>query len=158
MKKIMFMLAMLTMTVAAKAQFERGTNYLEAAVNNIGLSYNGAEEFRFGVVLKYGYFMEDNWQVNGFVGYNHYNINQNQLSVGAGGRFYVIENGLYLGANAKFVFEKGRNDFMPGIELGYSYFINDKVTIEPAIYYDQSIHDHKEYSTVGLKVGVGLYF
>ena len=104
--------------------------------------------------------MEDfnKWQVNGFVGYNHYNINQNQFTVGAGGRFYVIENGLYLGANAKFVFEKGRNDFMPGIELGYSYFINDKVTIEPAVYYDQSIHNHKEYSTIGLKIGAGLYF
>ena len=47
---------------------------------------------------------------------------------------------------------------MPGIELGYAFFINDKVTIEPAVYYDQSLKEHSTYSTVGLKVGIGLYF
>lgn len=45
---------------------------------------------------------------------------------------------------------------MPGMEVGYAFFINRSVTIEPAIYYDQSIKS-SNYSTVGLKVGIGVY-
>lgn len=29
--------------------------------------------------------------------------------------------------------------------------------IEPAIYYDQSFKKHVDYSTVGLKLGIGVY-
>ena len=46
---------------------------------------------------------------------------------------------------------------MPGVEVGYAFFISRTVTIEPAIYYDQSFKDHSKYSTVGLKVGFGIY-
>ena len=48
------------------------------------------------------------------------------------------------------------NDLMPGAEVGYAFFINRSVTIEPAVYYDQSFKKSK-YSTVGLKVGIGIY-
>ena len=48
------------------------------------------------------------------------------------------------------------NDLMPGVEVGYAFFINRSVTIEPALYYDQSFKTHN-YSTVGLKVGLGIY-
>ena len=47
---------------------------------------------------------------------------------------------------------------MPGVELGYAFFINDKITIEPALYYKQSLSNHKDYSTVGLKIGLGMDF
>ena len=77
---------------------------------------------------------------------------------GVGGRFYVIENGLFFGANAKLVLSKGHNDIMPGIEAGYCFFLNDKLTVEPSVYYDQSIRRHKDYSTVGLKISLGVYF
>ncbi len=49
------------------------------------------------------------------------------------------------------------NDFMPGVEVGYSYFVSKQVTIEPAIYYDQSFKKHTDYSTIGFKVGIGIY-
>ena len=45
---------------------------------------------------------------------------------------------------------------MPGVEVGYAFFINRSVTIEPAIYYDQSFKTHN-YSNIGLKVGLGIY-
>ena len=41
--------------------------------------------------------------------------------------------------------------------MGYAYFLSRTVTIEPAIYYDQSFKDHSKYSTIGLKVGIGVY-
>ena len=39
-----------------------------------------------------------------------------------------------------------------------SFFLNRTVTIEPAIYYEQSFTNHSKYSNVGLRVGFGIYF
>ena len=78
-------------------------------------------------------------------------------TIGAGLRYYIIQNGLYLGANGKFIHANhSYNDVMPGIEVGYAFFVNRSVTIEPALYYDHSFNDSK-YSTVGLKIGLGIY-
>lgn len=159
MKKIMIMLAMLTMTLAANAQFEKGKKYVGASLTGLNLSYNGSQEVNFGFQAKGGYFIEDCWQVNAMAGYEKEGKDATGVfQVGVGGRYYIIQNGLYGGVNAKAILSSGYNDVMPGIELGYSFFINDKVTIEPAVYYDQSFKSHSDYSTVGLKIGVGLYF
>ena len=45
---------------------------------------------------------------------------------------------------------------MVGTEIGYAFFINRSVTIEPALYYDHSFKD-ANYSTVGFKLGLGIY-
>ena len=44
-----------------------------------------------------------------------------------------------------------------GIEVGYAFFLNKNVTIEPAIYYDQSFKNHSDYSKIGFKLGLGVY-
>ena len=46
---------------------------------------------------------------------------------------------------------------MPSVQLGYAFYISRTVTIEPEIYYEQSFKDHKDYSQVGLRVGIGVY-
>ena len=46
---------------------------------------------------------------------------------------------------------------MPGLEVGYAFFVSKTVTVEPAVYYDQSLKDHSDFSTIGFKVGVGVY-
>ncbi len=158
MKKIILAFALLTITLVANAQFEKGTKYLEGAFNSIGASYNGSEEFKFGLSVKAGVFIDQSWMLNAQAGYEHYNKNVNRCHIGLGTRYYILENGLYGEFNVKGVFESHHNDVMPGVELGYAFFINDKITIEPALYYDQSISDHKNYSTVGLKIGLGMYF
>ena len=35
----------------------------------------------------------------------------NSMSLGVGGRYYIEQNGIYLGVNAKFVHTKSYNDF-----------------------------------------------
>ena len=50
------------------------------------------------------------------------------------------------------------DDFMPTIQLGYSFFLNRTVTIEPELYYNQSLKDHSDYSGFGLRIGFGIYF
>lgn len=159
MKKFIVMLAMLSMTLIAKAQFEEGKMYLSANATGIDLNYNGMKDLSFGIQAKGGLFFDDCWQINGLVGFNHAGKGSNNLfEVGVGGRYYVEENGIFVGANCKLELSKGYTDLMPGLELGYAFFLNDKVTIEPAVYYDQSLKNHSDYSTIGIKIGFGLYF
>lgn len=158
MKKCFIAFALLITTLTANAQFEKGKIYFESALNSIGASFNGDEEFKFGAELKTGFFIADCWMLNAHAGYTHYNRNINRCTLGLGTRYYLLQNGVYAELNVNGIFEPNHNDIMPGVELGYAFFINDKVTIEPALYYDHSFSDHKNYSTVGLKIGFGLYF
>lgn len=157
MKKLAIMAVALLTTVAAHAQFESGKKYCGASLTGLNLSYNGSQDLSLGVQAKVGYFVADDWMMLGQVDYTHQKGVDDYFSVGAQGRFYVEQNGLYLGAGVKLAHTGSYNDFMPGVEIGYAFFIGKQVTIEPAIYYDQSFKNHSQYSTVGLKVGLGLY-
>lgn len=159
MRKIFIALAMLTMTLAANAQFEKGKTFLGASLTGLNLSYNGADKLSLGVNAQVGTFLADNGLVFGQVAYEHNGgMKTNNLKAGLGGRYYIVQNGLFLGANLNYVHgTKSYNDFKPAIEVGYAFFVSHEVTIEPALYYEQSCTDHSNYSTVGLKVGIGLY-
>lgn len=156
-KKLIAIIAALFMVVTANAQFEAEKIYIGGSLTGIGLKYSGNEELNLGVNAQLGYFVADNLLLYGQVGYQHQD-HYNSLTLGAGGRYYITQNGIYLGANCKYLHQNGGyNDVMPGVEVGYAFFLSRTVTVEPAIYYDQSIKDHSEYSTVGLRLGVGVY-
>ena len=157
MKKVFMVIVSLVMTLSASAQFEQGKMYLNTSLTGLDLSYSGVTDLHLGFEAKGGYLVEDNWMVLGQAGIDTQN-GYTALNIGVGGRYYIIQNGIYLGANASYRHGNGGyNDFMPGIEVGYAFFINHYVTIEPAIYYNQSLKNHGDYSTIGLKVGIGLY-
>ncbi len=159
LKKLAIMAVALLSTVTAHAQFEQGKVYCGASLSSLGLSYNGSSELNFGVHAQVGYLFADNLMGVGTLSYNHYGSSETDdyFSVGVQGRYYIIQNGLYLGAGAKFTHVGNYNDVLPGVEVGYAFFVSKTVTIEPALYYDQSFKDHSNYSTIGLKVGVGVY-
>lgn len=159
MKKLAIMFASLLMAVTANAQFERGKVYCGASLSGLNLSYSGSSELNLGVQGKVGYLFADNWMGLGSVDYQHTGKEgvKDYVSVGVQGRYYIIQNGLYLGAGAKLTHTGSYNDVMPGVEVGYAFFVSRTVTIEPAIYYDQSFKNHSDYSTVGFRVGVGVY-
>ena len=159
MKKIVSMLALLVITLTASAQFQEGKGYLGASLTGLNLHYNSADGFNLGVEAKAGYLFRDNWMLLGEASLNHNGSEAvaDHATIGAGLRYYIIQNGLYLGANGKFIHANhSYNDVMPGIEVGYAFFLNRSDTIEPALYYDHSFNDSK-YSTVGLKIGLGIY-
>lgn len=160
MKKLITMIAALLLTLTASAQFEQDKVYIGGALSGFNLSYSGLDKFNFGAQAHAGYLVEDNLMLLGTVNYQH-NGNEtvpDYISAGVGGRYYIVQNGIYLGANCKFVHAyHNYNDVMPGIEVGYAYFLSRTVTIEPAIYYDQSLKDHSNYSTIGFKLGIGVY-
>ncbi len=158
MKKWILSAMLLVMSVAAKAQFEAGTSYLGASVSNLGLSYSTVEKFRFGANLSVGTFLADQFMIKADLGYNHTDA-VDDFSTGLMGRFYFTENGIFMGAGGEFVhYTKNRNDVMIPIELGYCFYLNHYVSIEPSVYYKMSIDDFSDKSAVGFKIGLGFYF
>lgn len=159
MKKLFFALAMMTLSLAANAQFEQGKTYVGASLSGLDLNYNGADKFKMNLDLKAGTFVTDNWLAYGVLGFNRQSAqNITAFSIGAGGRYYIVQNGLFLGLQGKYEHANpSYNDFKPAIELGYCFFVGKEMTIEPSVYYEQSFKDHSNFSTVGIKIGIGLY-
>ncbi len=151
--------ASLGVALAAHAQFEEGKVYCGASFSGVDLSYNGTSDLNLGVQGKAGYLFDDNLMGVAQVSYQHTGKEgvKDYFSVGVQGRYYIVQNGLYLGVGAKLAHTGSYNDVMPGVEVGYAFFVSRTVTIEPALYYDQSFKNHSDYSTIGLRIGVGVY-
>lgn len=159
MKKVLFVLIALTMSLTASAQFEEGKWYGGASLSGLDFSYQEARKVSLDFSAKAGYFFRDCWMVTADAGIDT-NHDYTNLSIGAGVRYYIIQNGLYLGAgcHVKQVDTQRHNDVMPGVEVGYCYFLNGHVSVEPSLYYDHSFKSNKDYSTIGFKIGLGIYF
>lgn len=159
-KKVIAMIAALFMAVTANAQFEQGKVYLGGSLTGLNLKYSGIDNLSLGLQAQAGYMFDDNLMLLGQVAYDHNGGkgSKNNVSFGVGGRYYIEQNGIYLGVNCKYIHgSHGYNDVMPGVEVGYVFFLSRTVTVEPAIYYDQSFKNHSDFSTIGLKIGLGVY-
>ena len=158
-KKIAVVALGLMVSVGAHAQFESGKQYCGASLTGLNLSYNGSEELNLGIQAKAGSFFEDDMMLLAQAEYKHSGLEgvKDYWALGAQGRYYIEQNGIYLGAGVKLIHTGSYNDVMPGVEVGYAFFVSKQVTIEPAVYYDQSFKNHSDYSTVGVKVGIGIY-
>ena len=121
MKKIVLSLTMLVVALTASAQFQQGKGYIGASLSGLNLSYNSENGLNLGVQAKAGYLFADNWMLLGEVGYDHYGKDKiaDQAAIGVGFRYYIIQNGLFLGANCNFVHSNhSYNDIMPSAEVG----------------------------------------
>ena len=157
-KKLCLVVMAIMVAIAAHAQFESGKKYANVSLSGLNLSYNGSEKTSFGLSAKGGYLFMDNVMVLGSVGYKKSTDVPAQMSLGAGARYYIEQNGIYLGAGVNYLHVGDLyDDFLPSVHVGYAFFIGRYVTIEPEIYYNQSFKSHKDYSTIGFRLGVGLY-
>ena len=155
MKKLFVLLVVFASTLTANAQFEKGKAYLGASLSGFDIS-SQAKKFHFGANVKAGYLFMDNLMATAQVGYEHLDDTPDAFTLGVGGRYYIIQNGLYLGASLKFHRSDGVSDFRPGVQVGYAFFITRTVTIEPELYFDISTKKF-ENSAFGLGIGVGVY-
>ena len=169
MKKLMMSMVALMMAMSMNAQkylnesttpFTQGKTYVGASLSGADLSYSGITKGHIGLQAKAGYFFADNLMGLAQLGYEN-NVNKDHshatVLLSAGGRYYIQQNGLYMGASALFKHADDYNDFMPSIQIGYAFFISRTVTFEPEIYYEHSFKDHSNYSTAGIRLGVGIY-
>ncbi len=157
MKKIAFIVVAMLVSLASHAQFEQGKAYCGASFSGFDLSYNGLTKGHLSVAGKAGYLFKDNLMGTADIGYEKYEDVPYAFSLGAGGRYYIEQNGLFLGASLQFRHRDNYDDLLPSIQVGYSYFISRTVTIEPEIYYEQSFKNHSDYSQIGLRIGIGVY-
>ncbi len=156
-KKLFAVVAALMVAVAANAQFEKGKVYVGASLSGLDLSYNGADEGKFAVQASGGYLFADNWMLTGLVDVDHHK-GGTDFSIGAGARYHITQNGLYLGASLKYTNVEGSyDDLLPGIQVGYTFFLSRTVTVEPEIYYDHALFNFSDYTTIGFRVGIGVY-
>ena len=162
MKKMFLSLLMALVCLGANAQFEAHKSYVNTSLSGLGLGYNKANGFMFGLDATGGYLFARDWMVLGRFGYNHPGDNINELEIGAGCRYYIEQNGLSLGLGLSY----GHTDYDGAKvnhcyltpEIGYTFFLNQHVTIEPAVYYKMCLDDFADASTVGLKIGFGYFF
>jgi len=159
MKKFIAILAFFALVATnANAQFDAGTKYISASLSGFNLQYSTSERLRFNLEAAAGLFVSDGLLLYANVGYEHQR-HVDDLFAGANARFYFKQNGIYMGGGAQFVhYTKSSNDIMIPVEIGYAFYLNEYLTIEPAAYYKMSIHDFSNNSTVGLRVGLGYYF
>ena len=159
MRKILASLLLVFVAfTSAKAQFEQGTKYIGASVSGLNLSYSANEHFRLGLNASAGMFVADGLLVYANVGYDHQKHLDN-VNVGLNGRYYFSQNGIFIGAGAEYDhFTKSNNDLMIPVEIGYCFYLNHYLSIEPSVYYKMSTTAFSDNSTVGLRIGLGYFF
>ena len=170
MKKLMMAAIGLMMATSMSAQyqnysvtpFSEGKFYVNASASSGSLSYSKTTDFAMGINAKGGYLFMDNIMLLGvlqFDGKNNFDILTTQI--GAGARYYFEQNGLFLGAVAKYanvkVDDHSFSDFRPEVNVGYCFFLSRHVAAETEAYYEHSFKD-SDYSGLGVRFGLGIYF
>lgn len=160
MKKVFITILLAIIGVAsASAQFEIGKKYLGIGINGLDISYSEHTNFSIGLATKAGYMIEDDVMLIGDLGFNLRNKDAQEIVVGGAGRYYIEQNGIFLQVGAHYIHEAPNfNDVTITPEVGYCFFLNRHLTVEPSVYYDMSLTSFSNKSKFGLKVGLGWYF
>lgn len=162
MKKFFASLVLLLVTLGAQAQFEKNVWYVNASLTGLDLSHSKSEGTNFGFALSGGAFIEDNVALLlNFKG-QYVEHGTDETSLGAQARYYFSSCGVYGGLGLSYKHLENGNHQKDLVcltpELGYAFFLNRHLTIEPAVYYDMSFKDSSDYSKLGFKIGFGFYF
>ncbi len=160
MKKILLTLVVaLACSTSAFAQFEEGKYYAGASATGVDFSFSETTDFAMGINATAGYMLKENMMVLAEFGTDYRNSDFQELYIGGKARFYMEENGIFLAAGCRLCHHfTGDNDFQLTPEVGYCYFLNRTVALEPSVYYDMSLTDFGNYSKFGVKLSIGLYF
>ncbi len=163
MKKILLtMILGLAAVTAANAQYTYDTPPFGQGKVFVGASMSGFDigsankTFHVDLSAKGGYMLMDNILAYGELGYNYYEHSDGVLNLGAGARYYIEQNGVFLGAGVRLANMTNDLDFQPNVSVGYAFFLNRTVTVEPELYFNLSTKDF-DYSSYGLRIGVGIY-
>lgn len=160
MKKALFSLLLAFVGVAsASAQFEKDKKYLGVGFEGIGFSYSEYNKFHIGLGAHAGYMVLNDFMVIGDFTFNYANKDAQEVTLGAAGRYFIEQNGIFLQLGMHYAHEAPSfNDFKITPEVGYCYFLNGHLTLEPSVYYNVSCTDFSNKSKFGVKLGLGWYF
>ena len=161
MKKLALAICLLLASIAAQAQFEKGTMILNPSVTWLDFSYSKNDDAKFGIGAQAGTFLADGFALMVNAGAD-WSQPVDIYTLGTGARCYFNTTGVYIGGGLDWERRRYKggghnNDWGLGIEAGYAYFLSRTVTIEPAVYYKWRFDD-SDNSRFGIKVGFGFYF
>ena len=165
MKKIMISLVAMMMALGVSAQhkstsstpFNEGKWMVGMSASGLDLSWHKGEKWNIDLEAKAGYLFIDNWMVLAKLAYNNSTYGKSSFGLGANLRYYVEQNGIYVGAGLDFRHAHGLDDFLPEVNVGYAFFVSHHVTIEPELYYELSTKC-SDYSGLGIRIGASYYF
>lgn len=166
-KTILTLICGLTMSLSAVAQtqdlspFAKDKFFCGASLSGFDAKWTNNTKWNLDIGAKIGYLFDTNWMVTANAEYDVRHYGNNVLFAGAGLRYYFEDYGIFLGASGNYVHGTQGDrfdDFMPSVQVGYAFFLNRTVTIEPEVYYNQSLQSHSDYSGFGLRIGIGIYF
>jgi hypothetical protein len=165
MKKLLMAAIGLMMALSANAQylnspenvFYQGKWMIGASASGLDLSWHKGQKWNLDLEAKGGYLLVDDWMITGKLGYNNSTYGHSAFLVGAGMRYYIEQNGIYVGVGGKYAHTEVFDNFLPEANVGYAFFLSRHITIEPESYYELSTKC-SDYSGLGLKVGFALYF
>ncbi|MDR0891210.1 MAG: porin family protein [Mediterranea sp.] len=161
MRKFVLLFSLLLASVAAQAQFEKGTMIVNPSLTGLDFSYSKNSKAAFGLGGQAGAFLSDGFalMVNAEASWSR---PVNNYGLGTGVRYYFNSTGIYLGGGIdweRYRYKGGLHDsdWGLGLEAGYAFFLSRTVTIEPAVYYKWRF-DNSDNSRFGIKIGFGFYF
>ena len=161
MKKFLLSLLLALTALSASAQFETGKCYLNTSLSGLDLSFGKGDKLQLGVSASAGCFVVTDWLLLAQAGYEHQR-HADQFQFGLGTRYHIEENGMYVGITAQYAHARKychkADHFFVVPEVGYTFFLNHYLTLEPALYYRVSLDDFVDASKVGLRLGFGYYF
>lgn len=160
MKKLLALfLLVCSFAIGARAQFEEGTSYVSTQLSSLNLSFSEQNRFRFAMSGHAGYFFTDGWMAHANVGFEHIADKIDKFNIGAGLRYHFYENGISLGTGIEYTYlgEQSNNLRLP-LEVGYVYYLNHYLAIEPTLYYKVSLNNISKGSELGFRIGLGYYF
>ncbi len=171
MKKLSVLMIAIIMVFAGNtyAQIDQGT-WMVGGNSNFGfLSTDTSPDKTTNISLEVspGYFIMENFAAGLGIGYNRQNqgdFSGTATVIGPWARYYV-DGAFFFGASyssvsSKSEYSSGENKSTGsalGLEVGYAYFLNKKVALEPAINYSSFGGDF-DGTTIGLTVGLSVYF
>lgn len=146
-------------TLRVSAQFSQGTCYVSTSLSSLNFNYSDKGGVRVGINIDGGYFIDDCLMIRGSYGYNHYGKKSDAFDMGVGIRYYLQQNGLSIGTGTEFSHQSPNiNNLRIPIEVGYTFYLNHYIAIEPQLFYKASLNDFSGGSEVGLRIGLGFYF
>ena len=158
MKRWILAILFVTVSVTASAQFEKETADVSGGLTGLSMSYNSDSDFSLGVSALGGYFVEDRLMMYAKGEFMHTDY-ADQVALGLGVRYYLKNDGFYVGTGFQYQYiTSSVNVVQCCPEVGYAYFLNEYITVEPAVYYNIGLNDFKNGSVLGLKVGIGIFF
>lgn len=158
-KALLSLLFALVGMASASAQFEAGKKYLGVGLDGIGISYSEHNKFHIGFGAKAGYMIDDDMMLIGDLGFNYEYKDAQQVVIGGAFRYFIEQNGIFLQGGVHYLHEAPSvNDLQITPEVGYCFFLNRHLTVEPSVYYDISLGHFSNMSKFGLKIGLGWYF